>query len=395
MGVSDQLNQAVKKSASLLSDVKKVSINFGLASVLLAGGFSSASYAQEAVDDSVFLSGNDGLKVPLLQDNVFRVDYPMIKRANGTGPYYALQCSKNINPNVEIETYFAMDADTGATLVDHGGGMLIDPASMTKLMSLLIVHEAIEKGFDPNQNLYFQFKGEKEKAKNLGYRDGQGNWGGYVKASDAIKASALASYNDTTYLLAENVARFYGVGNTEIAFVQIMNERADQLGMINTKFPNSTGMPFSLINEEGEGSTTRDMAILLSYIVENHPDLVEVLGLKNAIAYAGGDPVWLETHNTFLKDKDNPFDKVIGKTGMACNSGATATLIFISGDKRVIVSYVGGRSWRERAERMLEIALHSYDKIDDNRARLRAYAESELHDQEILSSPESADFIIP
>lgn len=198
------------KHHSLLDGVSRVVKNFAFASsFFLMGTVSDYSHAEEARD----------------------VPYTMNQPARSI-----FKCSQN---SIEREAYFVANATTGDMILEHDGDVLIQPASMTKLMTLLLTHEAEKEGLDSDTTLYFS-----QSQKNARpYDDIFGHWGGAIRLGEAKKATALSSYNDIAFLLAENVAKFKEVGNTETHFVRLMNQRAQELGMDNTFFYNSNGMP--------------------------------------------------------------------------------------------------------------------------------------------------------
>ncbi|MGH1456049.1 MAG: D-alanyl-D-alanine carboxypeptidase family protein [Alphaproteobacteria bacterium] len=394
MGVSDQLNSKAG-SSSLLDKVMRASLNFALSTVLLAGSALGQADVHNDENGNVFLSGKDAIahKDLFEKEGVFRTDYPL-----ASGAYSAFKCYKNSSPNIDIETYFVMDADTGDILLDHGGHLKIQPASMTKLMTALLVHEAIEDGFDPNTLLYVsevQADARDYDDKILFKPNIREKLGTYIRAFDADQAALIGSYNDAAFLLAENVAKFRGIGNSETAFVGLMNTKAEEIGMENTVFYNSNGMPLShaVVSGEGLGSTTGDFVTLLREIDTKHDDLMDIMGMTAANLRLGKGRKDITSSNSLVKRVDLlPFDEVAGKSGATCNTGLAATMRFDQGDKSIYISYVGGRSWYDREQRMTQIAERAFEKIDENRARLEAYAESELHDQTILSCPECADF---
>lgn len=265
--------------------------------------------------------------------------------------------------SIERESYHVINAKTGEVVVDNGGDIKIQPASMTKLMTLLLTHEAEQDGFDSDKALYFS----KTQKNSRSYDDLFGKWGGSIRVDDAKKAAALRSYNDAAFLLAENVAKFRGVGNTETHFVRLMNEKAKDIGMEDTFFYNSNGMPTPLVSGDGLGTTTSDMTILLKYIVDEYPDLAEILGEKEAIVRAGGDKIKITTSNSFLKSEGLPFDDSLGKTGATCNAGFAITMLADQGDESLIVSYVGGTSWRDREARVTDILQEGFDYIENEK----------------------------
>lgn len=140
-----------------------------------------------------------------------------------------------------------MEASTGKILYEMNADEKMEPASVTKIMSLLLVFEAMDEGkFDMNTTV-----SGSEHACSMG---GSQIWlepGETMTVHEMLKAVIVASANDCTVALGELVA------GSEEGFVTLMNERANELGMANTHFVNCTGLP-----AENHYTTARDIAIM-------------------------------------------------------------------------------------------------------------------------------------
>ena len=140
-----------------------------------------------------------------------------------------------------------MEASTGKILYEINADEKLEPASVTKIMSLILVFEAMEDGkFDMNTPV-----SGSEHACSMG---GSQIWleeGETMSVHEMLKAVIVASANDCTAALGELVA------GSEESFVSMMNERAAELGMVNTHFVNCTGLP-----AENHYTTARDIAIM-------------------------------------------------------------------------------------------------------------------------------------
>ena len=140
-----------------------------------------------------------------------------------------------------------MEASTGRILYEINADERLEPASVTKIMSLLLVFEAMDEG---KFNLETSVSGS-EHACSMG---GSQIWlepGETMSVNEMLKAVVVASANDCTVALGELVA------GSEENFVSMMNERAEKLGMKNTHFVNCTGLP-----AENHYTTARDIAIM-------------------------------------------------------------------------------------------------------------------------------------
>ena len=160
-----------------------------------------------------------------------------------------------------------MDAVSGRVLFEQNADEPMPPASITKIMTLLLTFEALEDGtLTPGQKIIAS-----ENAASMG---GTQIWlepGEEMVLEDLIKATAVNSANDAAMALGE------AVSGSETAFVQLMNERAEELGMTNTHFENPTGL-----DADGHLSTARDIA-LMSRELMKYPD---------ALAYTS---IWMDS----------------------------------------------------------------------------------------------------
>lgn len=160
-----------------------------------------------------------------------------------------------------------MDAASGKVLFEQNADEPMPPASITKIMTLLLTFEALENGtLTPGQKIIAS-----ENAASMG---GTQIWlepGEEMVLEDLIKATAVNSANDAAMALGE------AVSGSETAFVQRMNERAEELGMTNTHFENPTGL-----DAGGHLSTARDIA-LMSRELMKYPD---------ALAYTS---IWMDS----------------------------------------------------------------------------------------------------
>lgn len=256
----------------------------------------------------------------------------------------------------EREAYVAIDAQSGDVLLDHDSQERIQPASMTKLMTLLLAYEALQEGDISEDSLIYINKNRQVQRSS--------GWSGAIKFGDALKGAALRSYNDLSITIGENVAKARGLGNTEFEFVSMMNEKAREIGMDSTRFYNASGLPRAVVRSRQNGSTASDMAILLKYIADTQPDLIRLLGTDEVQVRRGT----LRNTNTLLHRDDVPYEAVSGKTGFTCDAGFALTAMVEKDGERVIFSYVGGASPQDRESRVLEISGQAFDTLIARRA---------------------------
>ena len=159
---------------------------------------------------------------------------------------------------VEAESCILMEKATGQVLYAENEHEQLEPASVTKIMTLLLVMEAIDSG----SLSYDDTVTASAYACSMG---GSQIWlkeNEQMTVRDMLKAVCVASANDCSVALAEHVA-----GSAE-AFVERMNQRAAELGMNDTHFVNPTGLP-----AEGHVTSAYDIALMSRELILNHPDI--------------------------------------------------------------------------------------------------------------------------
>ncbi len=157
-------------------------------------------------------------------------------------------------PLSNVKSAVLIDADSGKLLFSENSDERLPPASITKIMSLILVMEAIENG----QFTYETVLTCSDTAAKLG---GSQIWlepGEQMTVNDLLKAVAIVSANDATVLLAEAVA------GSEEGFVVLMNSKAKSLGMNNTNFMNATGL-----DAENHYSTAYDVALMSKELLKH------------------------------------------------------------------------------------------------------------------------------
>ena len=142
-----------------------------------------------------------------------------------------------------------MEATTGTVLYEQNPDEALPPASVTKIMTLLLVMEALEQG----KIQYSDTVTASAHACSMGGSQIYLKEGEQMSVEDMIKSVVIASANDAAVALAEHIA------GTEEAFVGLMNQRADELGMTNTNFENTNGLDDTATNHV---TSARDIAIM-------------------------------------------------------------------------------------------------------------------------------------
>lgn len=162
------------------------------------------------------------------------------------------------SPQVEAAAAVLMEKETGTVLCAQNAHDKREPASVTKIMTLLLVMEALDEGrislTDPVT--------VSARAASMGGSQVYLKEGEQMSVEELIKAVAVVSGNDAAVALAEHIA------GSEEAFVARMNERAAQLGMADTTFVNCTGLPAA-----GHLTSAYDIALMSRALILDHPDI--------------------------------------------------------------------------------------------------------------------------
>ena len=163
-------------------------------------------------------------------------------------------------PEVEGVSALLMEKETGAILYERSPHDKLEPASVTKIMTLLLTMEAIDSGaLSVDEEIRVSTRASGMGGSQVYLKEGE-----VITVRDLLKSVAVASGNDAAVALAERVA------GSESAFVERMNERARELGMADTTFCNCTGLP-----APGHLTSAYDIALMSRELILNHPDIRE------------------------------------------------------------------------------------------------------------------------
>ena len=163
--------------------------------------------------------------------------------------------------DVECKSAILMEAQTGEVLYENNADESLPPASVTKIMTLLLVMEAIEQG----KIKWDDTVTASAHACSMGGSQIYLKEGERMSVEDMIKSVVIASANDAALALAEHIA------GSEQSFVKMMNEKALQLDMINTKFENTNGLDDTTLNHY---TSARDIAIMSRELIK-HEKILE------------------------------------------------------------------------------------------------------------------------
>ena len=215
------------------------------------------------------------------------------------------------------ETAILIEASTGKILFEKEKDKKMAPASMTKIMTMLLAMEAIENGkLNLDDDVLIS-----KRAQSMGGTQIYVEAGSNVKVHDLLKGIGIASANDAAVAIAEKI------GGTVENFVNIMNERARELGCKNTTFKNPHGL-----DEDGHLTTAYDMALMAKELVK-HELAIKISSTFDEYITVSGENHWLVNTNKLVK-----FYKGIDglKTGYTDKAGYCLTATMNKNNMRLI-----------------------------------------------------------
>ena len=162
----------------------------------------------------------------------------------------------------EPKSALLMDAATGTVLYEHNAHEALAPASVTKVMTLLLIMEAIDSGRIAWEDTVTASETAAAKGGSQVYL----KVGETMTVSDMVKSIAVSSANDCACAMAEHLA------GSEAAFVELMNRRATELGMNDTHFVNCTGLDDDPA-AKSHRTSAHDIAVMSRELLVNHPDI--------------------------------------------------------------------------------------------------------------------------
>ena len=162
--------------------------------------------------------------------------------------------------NFQSVSQILIEPTTGTVLYANNENERLLPASVTKIMSLLLIMEQIDSGkLAYTDKIKCSENASKMGGSQIWFKEGE-----ELTVEDCLKAICVVSANDVTVAMAEHIA-----GSQE-NFVKMMNEKAKELGMENTCFKNAHG-----IDEEGHYTTAKDISIMSRELIIKHPDILK------------------------------------------------------------------------------------------------------------------------
>lgn len=232
------------------------------------------------------------------------------------------------SPTIAANAFLLIDANSQQVLAEKNSELLVEPASLTKMMTMYIVDSEIKAG---KLSLDTPILVSKNAWQAPGSRMFL-NVDTTVPVSELIKGVIIQSGNDSSIALAEHIA------GSEQSFAELMNSYAQMLGMKNSHFMNATGLP-----DPQHITTAKDMAILARAIVRNFPETYKIYSQKEFV-YNG-----IHQHNrNRLLWRNSVVDGI--KTGHTDNAGYCLVASGKIENMRLIAIVMGARSDKDRTE---------------------------------------------
>ncbi len=244
---------------------------------------------------------------------------------------------------------YVMDARTGEVLHSRNADTRLHPASLTKMMTLYVVFQAVERGeITLDTKIKISPKAAGEPPSKLGLRSGQ-----KIKLRYLIRASAVKSANDAATALAE------AISGSEAAFARRMTRTAKSLGMTKTTFKNAHGL-----TEKGHLSTAHDMSILGRHMIYDYPQYYNLFSRRSTNA---GVREVANTNRRLLASYKGA-DGI--KTGYTRAAGSNLVASAERGNERIIATMFGGKSSAARNAKVAELLDLGFSRAP-SRAKLQ------------------------
>ena len=244
--------------------------------------------------------------------------------------------------DIKSESGIIMEASTGKILFDKNMDEQKSPASMTKIMTMLLTVEAIESGkisLEDEVNI-------SANASKMGGSQVYLEENSMATVEMLLKSIAIGSANDASVAVAEKI------GGTESNFVNMMNKRAKELGAVNTTFKNPHGL-----DEEGHLTTAHDLALIARELIKHEEILKLTSTYETTITHKNGKSLWLVNTNKLIKFY-NGLDGL--KTGFTDNAGYCLTGTMLRNNMRLITVTMKAPTKEDRNTDTINLMEYAY-----------------------------------
>jgi len=253
-----------------------------------------------------------------------------------------------------------IERDTGEIIFDKNAHEKLPPASMTKLMTLLLIMEELDKGHMKKSDMVTV----SERAASMGGSQIFLEAGEEMSVDDMLKGISMASGNDASVAMAEKIA------GSEEAFAKKMNEKLESLKLKDSSFKNATGLP-----AEDHYSTAYDMAIIAKELLK-YEDITKYTSVYEDYLRKGEkNEFWLVNTNKLVK-----FYKGVDglKTGFTNEAKYCLTATAKKNNMRVISVVMGAKTTKDRNAMVTEMLDYAFGQYETNKLFSRGDKITEL-----------------
>ncbi len=250
-----------------------------------------------------------------------------------------------VAPTIAASAYILQDFHTGKVMAESNADARLAPASLTKIMTVYVVFRELANGHLHLDDLATISQKAWETTGSRMFVEVNNQ----VKIEDLLKGVIIQSGNDASVALAEHVA------GDEATFAEMMNQHAARLGMTNSHFQNSDGLPI-----ENHYTSARDLAILTTALIKEFPEYYKWFSQKE-FTYNK-----IVQHNrNLLLGRDDSVDGV--KTGFTDEAGYCLVASALREDMRLISVVMGTKSAKARANENQTLLNYGYRFFESHR----------------------------
>jgi D-alanyl-D-alanine carboxypeptidase (penicillin-binding protein 5/6) len=231
-------------------------------------------------------------------------------------------------PTIDADSYILIDQTTGSVLAERNADERVEPASITKIMTVYVAGHALKSGLvGLNDEVLISEKAWKMEGSRMFIEVGK-----RVSVSDLLEGIIVQSGNDASVAIAEHIS------GSEAVFASVMNDHATQLGMTDSSFANATGLPDPMTYV-----TARDIGKLSSALIREFPVLYARFA-NNEFTFNG----IRQLNRNRLLARDASVDGI--KTGHTASAGYCLAFSALRDDTRLVAAVMGASSDRARTE---------------------------------------------
>ncbi|WP_035178380.1 D-alanyl-D-alanine carboxypeptidase family protein [Alkalihalobacterium bogoriense] len=269
---------------------------------------------------------------------------------------YTFAAEEQANLAPDAASAIIIERDTGTVLFEKNSNEKLPPASMTKIMTMLLIMEAIDMG----KISYDDKVRTSERAASMGGSQIFLEPGEEMTVKDMLKAIAVASGNDASVAMAEYIA------GSEEEFAKMMNAKAKELGLTNTNFMNSNGLP-----ADNHYTTSYDLAMISKELLK-YEDITKFTGIyEDYLRQGTEDEFWLVNTNKLVKF----YPGVDGlKTGYTNEAKYCLTATAEKNGMRIITVIMGAPTPKERNKQITEMLDYSFSQFMTHQLYDRGHA---------------------